>query len=189
MTHLTPQALMARGACSREEPQPKLAPATMMSPGSTVEAKLVSMSSIQWEARDFCIGGVEIPGGNDYVGIHVVAVFVNLHCLTPPSELAGFATQPATADAAATAGLARIHSELTGPMRPTKLRLVVEMARSPSESTPMWPPRQGPQVGVDTAQPASIKVWMQPLCHGVQGDLLGGGDDDAAHCRRPLCGP
>ena len=28
---------MDRGACSREEPQPKLAPATMMSPSSTVE--------------------------------------------------------------------------------------------------------------------------------------------------------
>ena len=37
MTHFTPQALMDRGACSREEPQPKLAPATMMSPSSTVE--------------------------------------------------------------------------------------------------------------------------------------------------------
>ena len=26
----------------------------------------------------------------------------------------------------------------------------------------MWPPRQGPQVGVDTAQPASMKVWIRP---------------------------
>ena len=51
MTHFTPQALMETGACSREEPQPKLAPATMMSPSSTVEAKSASMSSIQWEAR------------------------------------------------------------------------------------------------------------------------------------------
>mgnify|MGYP007025243652 CR=1 FL=1 len=32
ITHFTPQDLMARGACSRLEPQPKLAPATMMSP-------------------------------------------------------------------------------------------------------------------------------------------------------------
>ena len=39
--------------------------------------------------------------------------------------------------AAATAGLARMISELTGPMRPTKLRLVVETARSPSASTPI----------------------------------------------------
>ena len=49
MTHLTPQAFKERGACSREEPQPKLAPATTMSPGSTVPAKSASMSSIQWE--------------------------------------------------------------------------------------------------------------------------------------------
>ena len=44
---------------------------------------------------------------------------------------------PVMADAAATAGLARMISELTGPMRPTKLRLVVETARSPSASTPI----------------------------------------------------
>ena len=55
-------------------------------------------------------------------------------------------------------------SEVTWPMRPTKLRLVVETVRSPSAMTPMWPPRQGPQVGVETAQPASIKVWMRPSC-------------------------
>ena len=56
MTHFTPQALMASGACSREEPQPKLAPATMMSPSSTVEENWASMSSMQWEARDFSSG-------------------------------------------------------------------------------------------------------------------------------------
>jgi hypothetical protein len=44
---------------------------------------------------------------------------------------------PATALAAATAGLARYTSDLVLPMRPTKLRLVVEMQRSPAASTPM----------------------------------------------------
>ena len=35
---------------------------------------------------------------------------------------------------------------------------------------------------MDTAQPASLDKGLdQPLGHGVQGDLLGGGDDDAAH--------
>ncbi len=56
MTHFTPQDLMARGACSRLDPQPKLGPATMMSPASTVEANFSSMSSMQWEARDFSSG-------------------------------------------------------------------------------------------------------------------------------------
>jgi len=45
-------------------------------------------------------------------------------------------------------------SLVTWPIRPTKLRLVVETVRSPSAITPMCPPRQGPQVGVETAQPA-----------------------------------
>ena len=43
-------------------------------------------------------------------------------------------------------------------MRPTKLRLVVATHFSPLAMTPMCPPRQGPQVGVETAQPASMKV-------------------------------
>jgi hypothetical protein len=33
MTQLTPEALMAMGACSRDEPHPKFLPATMTSPG------------------------------------------------------------------------------------------------------------------------------------------------------------
>ena len=44
---------------------------------------------------------------------------------------------PVTALAAATAGLARYTSESTWPMRPTKLRLVVDMQRSPAARMPM----------------------------------------------------
>ena len=47
ITQDTPAVLMARGACSRLEPQPKLAPPTMMSPGWTFFTKSGSMSSIQ----------------------------------------------------------------------------------------------------------------------------------------------
>src|SRR5699024_2064734 len=110
-------------------------------------------------------GGVQVPGGDDDVGIHIVAVFKNSstgHGYSPFSSLAGSLRQPATADAAATAGLARTTSLLTWPMRPTKLRLVVVTARSPSHMTPIWPPRQGPQVGVETAQPDSMKIFKRP---------------------------
>ena len=41
MTQETPHALMAMGACSREEPQPKLLVATMMSPGSDPRSELL----------------------------------------------------------------------------------------------------------------------------------------------------
>ena len=68
------------------------------------------------------------------------------------------------ADAAATAGLAKTTSLLVWPMRPTKLRFVVETARSPAHITPICPPRQGPQVGVETAQPAVINVSTRPSC-------------------------
>ena len=49
-TQLTPAALIATGACSRELPQPKFSPATMMSPGFTRATNPASMSSMQWEA-------------------------------------------------------------------------------------------------------------------------------------------
>ena len=51
MTQEIPLALMAMGACSREEPQPKLAPATMMSPSFTLLTKSASISTMQWEAN------------------------------------------------------------------------------------------------------------------------------------------
>ena len=47
MTQLTPAALMATGACSRELPQPKFSSATMMSPGFTRAVKVLSRSSRQ----------------------------------------------------------------------------------------------------------------------------------------------
>ena len=39
--------LMARGACSRDEPQPKFAPPTIMSPFFTLFTKSLSISSMQ----------------------------------------------------------------------------------------------------------------------------------------------
>ena len=47
MTASTPAALMAIGACSRDEPQPKFSSATMMSPGATLPTNDASRSSMQ----------------------------------------------------------------------------------------------------------------------------------------------
>ena len=48
------------------------------------------------------------------------------------------------------------------PMRPTKFRFDVAMAVSPFARMPICPPRQGPQVGVLTAPPASMKTLSRP---------------------------
>ena len=48
------------------------------------------------------------------------------------------------------------------PIRPLKLRFVVVTARSPAASTPMPPPKQAPQVGVETIAPASTKRSSSP---------------------------
>ena len=50
MTTSTPAALMAMGACSRDEPQPKFSSATMMSPLCTFFTKSLSKSSRQCAA-------------------------------------------------------------------------------------------------------------------------------------------
>ena len=60
---------------------------------------------------------------------------------------------PVTALAAATYGLARYTSLVTSPIRPTKLRFVVETHLSCAARIPMYPPRHGPQVGVLTTAP------------------------------------
>jgi len=44
------------------------------------------------------------------------------------------------------------------PMRPLKLRVLAVMQVSPAPSTPMWPPKQAPQVAGVTTAPASISV-------------------------------
>ena len=53
ITQATPHVLIASGACSRELPQPKFRPATMISPGFTRPAKEASMSSMQCAASSF----------------------------------------------------------------------------------------------------------------------------------------
>jgi len=78
------------------------------------------------------------------------------------SSSQGPAILPSTALAAATAGLARYTSDLTWPILPMKLRLVVDIHLSPAASTPICPPRQGPQVGVLTAAQALINISISP---------------------------
>ena len=63
-------------------------------------------------------------------------------------------------------------------MRPRKLRFVVVTAFSPAASTPFEPPKQAPQVGVETIAPASTNrssrpsaaAWRQIAC--VAGTMI-----------------
>src|SRR5262249_2704440 len=64
--------------------------------------------------------------------------------------------------AAAVAVLARYTFDFGDPMRPTKLRLVVDRHFSSAPSTPINPPRHAPQVAVETTQPASAKISSKP---------------------------
>src|SRR6185312_6278454 len=98
-----------------------------------------------------------------HVGVDVVALdhhgaSFDDHALSSPGSM----ISPATAEAAATYALARCTSASREPIRPRKLRLVVAIARSPAPSTPMPPPKQAPQVGVETIAPASTNRSNRP---------------------------
>ena len=53
ITQLTPEPIIDSGACSRDEPQPKLIPPTIISPSFTLLANVVSISSMQCFANSF----------------------------------------------------------------------------------------------------------------------------------------
>ena len=69
-----PASRMAPAASSRLEPQPKLGPPTMMSPGWTLAAKPASMPAIRWR-RHLAgrVGGLEVGLGENQVGVDVAA--------------------------------------------------------------------------------------------------------------------
>ena len=65
------------------------------------------------------------------------------------------------------------------PMRPGKLRLVVETTTSRFAGQASWAPKTGPQPGLRTVAPASRMILHQPPgLHLVQ-HVLGRGDDEA----------
>ena len=174
MTQLTPDALMEIGACSREEPHPNFLLATIISPTCTFFTKSLSISSIQCVASSFGSEEFKYLAGM-ITSVSTLSPYLNtLPCAAFISYLTSFFSGifyitsagpeifPVMALAAATAGLARYTSESTCPIRPTKLRFVVDTQRSPSASTPIYPPRHGPQVGVLTIAPASIKILRSP---------------------------
>ena len=66
--------------------------------------------------------------------LNIFSVLITIY-YKPRSD--GWLILPVTALAAATAGLARYISESTCPIRPTKLRFVVDTARSPAAKIPM----------------------------------------------------
>ena len=137
MTQLTPAALMHSGACSRDEPQPKLVVATMTSPGLHA-AREVRVDVLHAVLRQLLrLVDVQVARRNDGVGIDVGAVLVNVSAQSHRSTSSGPASRPATALAAATAGFARYTSDRTCPIRPGKLRLLVLTQRSPSARMPM----------------------------------------------------
>ena len=114
-THDTPAARMATGACSRELPQPKFSPATMMSPGCTRGHEVAVDVFHAVRAQLGRVARVQVAGRDDDVGVDVASVGVRGafedHDLPPASEplraplapiMSGVAMWPAIAEAAAT---------------------------------------------------------------------------------------
>src|SRR3989338_123546 len=64
--------------------------------------------------------------------------------------------------AASTAGFARYTSLSMCPILPRKFLLVVAIALSPLAKIPAWPPKHGPQVGVENTAPDFKKISTSP---------------------------
>ncbi len=104
---LTPAILITSGACSRDDPSPKLLPPTTKSPSFTFFAKLTSASSRtcwassgrllrRWAYRPGMIWSVEMPSPNLW------ALPLSTYITSRGSVIS-----PVSAEAAAVAGLAR----------------------------------------------------------------------------------
>src|SRR5665647_1409293 len=116
----------------------------------------------------------QIFGWDDFVGIDIVSIdkgrratklfHIVSFMLAGESQSRkrrGSVIAPVIAAAAALAGLIRCTMPPL-PMRPLKLRVVVEAQTSPSASTPLLMPRQAPQVGLSTQKPLSMKILINP---------------------------
>ena len=145
--------MIAHTACSRDEPVPKLGPATrivgarrncgvvqhevaVVAPlGEQAGAEAGALDPLEPVARDDLVGvdvgAVERHGGagDDDDGFHGAALGL-LGLRVGQARSAGVAKVPAMAVAAATAGDTR-WVRPPRPWRPSKLRLLVDAARSP----------------------------------------------------------
>ena len=136
-----PSWSIALGACSRLEPQPKLRPATMMSPFLTLSGH-VGTHLLEGELpQSIVVIARQAFRWDDLVCVHMVAESPDLSIcilhLAHSLRSWGLTILPATALAATTAGPARYTSDPLCPILPMKLRLVVDTHLSPLASTPM----------------------------------------------------
>src|SRR2546427_382496 len=107
------------------------------------------------------VGRHQVPGWDDDVGVDVMPHFPRVSSnrhgryagTVSRTTSSGCTSFPATAAAAATAALLRYTLLPRCPIRPTKLRLLVETHTSPSARTPICPPIHGPQEDVRMAAP------------------------------------
>ncbi len=96
-----PEPLIAIGATSRLDPQPKFVPATMMSPGFMRERVLGIESFERVLAELGLIDDVAVLSRNDHVGVDVLSVFVRVtaqrrfHRYAPFSTTVSPSTEPA----------------------------------------------------------------------------------------------
>ena len=156
-----PAYLIASGACSREEPQPKFLA------GDDDVARLHFVLELRPDALEGVLRqllrGVQYqePARDDGIRVHVVAELP--HFASHAHTLLGSVILPLIADAAAVAGEAEIDvTPPRCPAGPRKFRFDVDNPTSPGPSSPKDPPMQGPQHGASTMAPASMNCSTRP---------------------------
>ena len=180
-----PEALIATGACSRDDPQPKLRPATMMSPVSTRSTNDALQILHAVHGKLVRVRCEQVPGGNDAVRPRDF----RKQMLFPLCILSAPALQiPWIRDSPRWQSLrlqpvprGNLFDPVTHP--PDKIPVcrrqchfaLCEHARVTAEA--------GPHVGVEDTPPASTKIRAQPcLMHSRYTSCVP--DHDEAHARR-----
>src|SRR6516225_221779 len=192
-------------AASREEPAPKLWPVTRM-PGSrncgrlsTKSGSSLPSSRRRTHEQQRLVVGLEASHRlhrRDLVGVYVVPHERDgdagmgrerLHQPCPDMSCRTSAMRPATAVAAAVAGLTRCVRTF-GPWRCSKLRLVVETQRSPGSPRSPLPPAHMEHPDSPHKNPASRKTRSSPAASAARFTVVDPGTTIAmtpAATRRP----
>ena len=204
--------MIAHTACSRDEPVPKFGPGHEdVGAGEVLvvehEVPVVAPLGEEARAEAGALDPLEPVAGDDLVGVDVGAVERHRRAGDdddgfhggPPrwsdgrvavtvAGRRGSAKVPAMAVAAATAGETR-WVRPPRPWRPSKLRLLVEAARSPGASLSGFMARHIEQPGSRQSKPAAVKTSSSPSASAWSFTAERAGHDHGPHASAPPCGP
>src|SRR5512140_1306021 len=175
-----PAALIAIGACAREDPHPKFFPATMKSPEETFDANEASMSSMQCRASS---AGSEVFRYRAGMMTSVSTSSPYFHALPRSSmlELIRPSDPAEHRGGRGHGGVGEVHLALGVPHPADEVPVRRRDRPLPLRQDPHVAAKARPAGGGGEGRPRRDERLHQSLPHRLQVDLLGGGKDEHPH--------